>query len=153
MTKSPVFTQSATKRTIAAALSELKKERSWSNADLGDVLGCGEGTVRNRLADDEPNNQMPVHELRRLIAAGELATVNAILADVGAHIEQDGYDTPIDALQAAASASRCTAALIDAAPGGIDAREWRVLLPLLEDEDRRIGCLLAQGRRAVAEGR
>ncbi|WP_145960975.1 hypothetical protein [Sphingosinithalassobacter portus] len=131
----------------------MKRDREWSNSDLADVLGCGEGTVRNRLADDDPANQMPVHELRRLIAAGEGSTVNAILADLGVHIEPDHFGNPTDALQAAAAASRCSVALIEAAPDGIDGKEWAALLPLLEDEERKISALLAEGRRMLAEGR
>ncbi|RYG89544.1 MAG: hypothetical protein EON59_01340, partial [Alphaproteobacteria bacterium] len=119
MTKSRLITQNSTKRTVAAALADLKKLRGWSNSELGEVLGCGEGTARNRLADDEPNNQMPVHELLRLILAGELGAVNAILAEVGVHIEQDQFDTAIDALQVAATSSRSATALIEAAPNGI----------------------------------
>lgn len=144
------FTQSSTKRITAAALADLKRDREWSNTDLGEVLGCGEGTARNRLCDDDPANQMPVHELRRLIAKGEIGTVNAILCDLGVHIEFDTFDTPSDALQAAAASSRCSVALIEAAPDGISKAEWRKLVPLLEDEDRKIGALLIEGRRALA---
>lgn len=150
MTKSCFFTQSCTKRLTASALADLKRRNAWSNADLGDALGGGEGTARNRLCDDEPNNQMTVHELRRLIAAGEIGTVNSILADLGVHVEPDKYETPIDALQAAAASSRCTGALIEAAPDGISRAEWRKLIPLLEDEDRKIGAMLIEGRRALS---
>lgn len=150
----PHFTQSSTKRIVAAALAALKAARQWSNGDLGDALGCGEGTARNRLCDDDTNNQMPVHELRRLIASGELSTVNAIVADLGVHVEPDAPDAPGDPLQAAAASSRCSVALIEAsADGRITDDEWRVLIPLLEDEDRKIGALLAQGRRQLAEDR
>lgn len=150
MMKSRLVTQSSTKRTVAAALADLKKLRGWSNAELGEVLGCGEGTARNRLADDEPNNQMPVHELLRLILAGELGAVNGILSEVGVHVKQDQFDSAIDALQAAAASSRCSVALIEAAPDGISKDEWRALLPLLEDEDRKISALIVAGRRALA---
>lgn len=151
MTKSAHITQSSTKRITAAALAELKRLREWSNSDLGEALGCGEGTARNRLCDDDPNNQMPVHELRRLIAAGEFGTVNSIFADLGVHLEQDVFDTPTDALQAAAASSRCSVALIEAAPDGISKAEWRVLLPLLEDEDRKISAMLVEGRRVLGD--
>lgn len=153
MTKERHFTQSSTKRITAAALADLKRDREWSNNDLGDVLGCGEGTARNRLCDDDPNNQMPVHELRRLIARGEIGAVNSMLSDLGVHVEVDQFDTPADALQAAAASSRCSVALIEAAPDGISNAEWRRLIPLLEDEDRKISALLVQGRRALAGDR
>ncbi|GEM_PF-6883565 len=150
MMKTSALTQSSTKRIVAAALAGLKADRSWSNADLGDVLGCNEGTARNRMADEEPNNQMPVHELRRLIAAGEIGTVDKILHDLGVHIERDDFETPADALKAAACSNRTAAALIEAAPDGISKAEWRVLLPLLEAEDAMRSALLVEGRRALA---
>lgn len=133
MTKPHVITKSDTKRITAAALSEAKARNGWSNADAGDTLGISEGTVRNRLADDEPDkHHMTVYELTRAIAAGELALANKILGDlVGHHVAPNaGVIDAATALDAAGAAASCAAELIAAAADGkIDADEARELLP------------------------
>ncbi len=82
MTKCSLITQSHTKRQTALALAEAKTRNHWSNGDAGDALGCGEGTIRNRLDADDAKNQMTVHELLRSIQADGPHIANSILAIV-----------------------------------------------------------------------
>lgn len=146
-----VLTQTHTKRIAAAALAELKVKNHWSSADLADAMGCADRTVANRLCDEEPNNALTLHELRRLVQAGELGAANAIFADLGVRMDPIDYSTPIDAITASSCSARCTSALIEAAPGGYSVDEWRVLLPMLEQHDATISNLIQQGRRAIAQ--
>lgn len=77
-----LITQSHTKRTTAAAISAAKARNGWSNSDAADALGCCEGTIRNRLDTDAPNNQMTVHELLRSLQSDGRGIANDILAAV-----------------------------------------------------------------------
>jgi hypothetical protein len=150
MTKCGLITHSHTKRRTAAALAALKASRSFSNADMGDAMGCGEGTVRNRLESDDPSHQMTVHELVRLTQALGSSVANAIFADIGHQLVPDVHDSAADALGAAGASARCTAALIEAAPGGIDRAEARRLLPLLEAQDALISGMIVHCRHVLA---
>lgn len=152
MTKAPILTQSHAKRVSAAALSTLKARRDWSNADLGEAMGCGEGTVRNRLDGDSSNNQLTAHELVRLTLADGPAVANALFGEVGFELVPDAHGSAPDALVAASGAARCAAALIERSPDGIDLKEWRELLPLLEDHDRVISAMLRKGRAVLSGG-
>jgi hypothetical protein len=131
MTNCRVLTQSATKRQTAAALAERKAQLGWSNGDAGDVLGCGEGTIRNRLDGDDPKNQMTVHELLRSIQGDDTHIANHIMALVDCAVVRTGKGAAPDALAAAGHSARCAAELIAAAPDGFDTKEARHLLPLV----------------------
>ncbi|NYT43130.1 hypothetical protein HZY97_20310 [Sphingomonas sp. R-74633] len=153
MTKCGLITHSRTKRVTAGALADAKTRNDWSNGDMGDAMGCGEGTVRHRLNADDPSHQMTVHELLRLTQADGPRVANAIFADIQHALVPDVHDTVPDALAAASGAALCASALIEAAPGGIDLVEWRRLLPTLEAHDAVISRLIQIGRAALAEVR
>lgn len=150
MTKCALLTHSHTKRITAAALTAAKARRDWSNGDLADAMGCGEGTIRNRLTDDEPSHQMTVHELRRVTQADGPMIANAIFADLEYQLVPDNPESAIDALTVAHGAANCAAALIEASPGGISVAEWRTLMPILEAQDQRLSSLIQAGRAALA---
>ena len=82
-----LITQSHSKRVVAAAISAAKARNDWSNSDAADALGCSEATIRNRLDEDAPNNQMTVHELLRSIQSDEGRIANDILRDLGFRLE------------------------------------------------------------------
>jgi hypothetical protein len=134
MTKCDLITQSRTKRQTALAISEAKQRNGWSNSDAGDALGCGEGTIRNRLDGDDAKNQMTVHELLRSIQADGPHIANTILAMVDHRAHPITCDSVPDAISAAGTSARCAAELIQAAPGGFDKLEAIGLLPLVEQQ-------------------
>jgi len=152
MTKSLVITQSSTKRLCAAALADAKSRHDWSNQDAGDALGCGEGTIRNRLNTDDVGNQMTVHELRRSLGADGTHIANKILSGDGyLVVPVTAADAP-DAFALAASSSRCTAELIEAAQDGFDFDEATSLLPKVVEQREGLASLEVLLRRTIAEG-
>lgn len=155
MTKAIIITKSATKLATAAALAEAKRRRSWSNADAAEVLGTSEGTVRNRLAEDEPDkHHMTVHELARAIAAGEVPMVNQILTDlVGYHVAPNATSIELpDVLDTAQAAARAAAELIAAAADGeVDAAEADSALPRLVELQAELTGLIEQFRPLAAK--
>jgi len=152
MTKFALITQSDTKRATAAAIQDAKTRRKWSNSDAGDALGCGEGTIRNRLDSDDPGNQMTVHELRRSLRSDGTHIANKILADDGYRVVSTGADSAPDALTVAAMQTRCAAELIDAAPDGIDYEEAKRLLPRVVEQQDSLAALEGMLRRTIAAG-
>ena len=134
MTKCDLITQSRTKRQTALAISEAKLRNGWSNGDAADALGCGEGTIRNRIDADDAKNQMTVHELLRSIQADGPHIANSILAIVDHRVHAIACDNVPDAIAAAGDSARCAAELIAAAPGGFDKNEALALLPLVENQ-------------------
>lgn len=153
MTKSALITQTSTKLATAAALGEAKARRKWSNSDAADALGCGEGTIRNRLEGDDPKNQMTVHELRRSLAADGTHIANRILADDGYRVVSAGCDSAPDALAIAAAQTRCATDLIEAAPDGFDPGEAERLLPGIVAQIDRLSALEGHLRRVISEAR
>lgn len=67
MRNNRTLTKSAAKRAEAAAISEFKHRHAMSNADVGDVMGASDGTVRNRMDADDADKGLTVYELARLI--------------------------------------------------------------------------------------
>lgn len=65
MSRYGIITQNDAKRAFAAAVLQEKDARNLKNPDVGDVLGCGEGTVRNRLDTDRTDHQPLAFELAR----------------------------------------------------------------------------------------
>lgn len=136
-----LITQSHTKKAAASALAEAKARHGWSNTDLGDALGCGEGTIRNRLDTDSPGNQMTVHELLRSIQSDGPAIANRILGEVGYRATPTQAAPDADVLLVASRAALCASELITAAPDGIDPKEAQHLLPLLVDHVAQLTAL------------
>ncbi len=141
MTKRAVITQTNTKRITASAISEAKERNGWSNGDAGDALGCGEGTIRNRLEADDPKHQMTVYELLRSIDADGPHIANRILGAVDFRAMPKGCTSAPDALALAGSQARCAAELIAAVPGGIDRNEAFQLLPLVVTQQASLAAL------------
>lgn len=152
MTKSGLITQTDTKRLCAAAIADAKARNDWSNSDAGDALGCGEGTIRNRLNTDDVGNQMTVHELRRSLRADGTHIANKILTEDGYRVVPTGSEGAPDALTVAAMQTRCAADLIDAAPDGIDFEEAKRLLPRVVEQQDSLASLEAMFRRIIAAG-
>lgn len=150
MTKSALITQSRTKQVTAAALQDAKSRNGWSNGDAGDALGCGEGTIRNRLDGDDAKNQMTVHELLRSIQADGPHIANMILAIVDHRADPVCCDNAPDAIAAAGAAARCAADLIAAAPDGFSKAEARTLLPQIEAQIRQLKGLADHMREVIA---
>lgn len=153
MTKCTLITQSHTKRATAAALAEAKVRNDWSNSDAGDAIGCGEGTIRNRLDADDPKNQMTVHELRRSLQADGAHIANAILADVGYRVTPTGCESAPDALAVAGASARCAAEIITAAPGGFDPDEAKRLLPIVTAQMSELASLESMLRKVLSDDR
>ena len=150
MMKRRIITQSDAKRATATAIDEAKERNRWSNADVGDVLGCGEGTVRNRLNGDDPAHQMSVYELARAIAAGQPEIANHILkALCGHHVAPDCADDAPQALDAAAASAQCAADLIAIAPDGISLAEAKATLPTMVRMQALFAGLEAQMRQII----
>lgn len=150
MTKCALITQSLTKRRTAAALLAAKARREWSNSDMGDALGCGEGTIRNRIDGDDAKNQMTVHELLRSIQADGAHIANDILAIVDHRATPRRCTSAPDAIAAAGAAARCAAEIIEAAPGGFDRSEAVKLLPSIEQEIEALTALADHLREVIA---
>jgi hypothetical protein len=153
MTKFAIITQSHTKRATAAALAEAKARNRWSNSDAADALGCGEGTIRNRLDADDPKNQMTVHELRRSLQADGPHIANAILSDVGFGVVSTECDSAPDALAVAGASARCAAEIISMAPGGFDPDEARRLLPIVTAQKCELAALETMLRKVLSDDR
>jgi len=153
MSKRDLITQTRTKRATAAAIADAKLRNGWSNGDAGDALGCGEGTVRNRLEADDAKNQMTVHELLRSIQADGPHIANAILAVVRCRVATVECENAPDALAVAGASARCAAELIAAAPGGIDPDEARRLLPIVTAQRHELEQLEATLRATLATTR
>lgn len=153
MTKFGLITQSDTKRATAAALADAKRRRCWSNSDAADALGCGEGTIRNRLDADDPKHQMTVHELRRALRTDGPHIANGILADDGYRVVSSACDSAPDALTVAGQQTRCAAELIESAPGGIDFDEAQRLLPMVVAQQDSLSALEGHLRRTINRGR
>jgi hypothetical protein len=152
MTKTTLITQSNTKRLCAAAIADAKERHDWSNRDAGDALGCGEGTIRNRINTDDVGNQMTVHELRRSLAADGTHIANRILSGDGYLVMPVDTAEPADAFAIAASGARCTAELIEAAQDGFVFDEAISLLPKVVEQREGLARLEALLRRTIAEG-
>jgi hypothetical protein len=150
MTTPRTLTQSRAKRVIASALTDAQKRRDWSNADLGDALGCGEGTIRNRTDIDDTGKQMTVYELLRSVAADGTHIANAIFAEVQHQLRPTGCSSAPDAIAIAYEQTRCAAELIAASPGGYDLEEATRLLPMVVDQNARGALLEAELRRIIA---
>lgn len=78
-----ILTQRISKARCADLIRAAKRANGWTNTDAGDAMGCCEGTVRNRLDDDTPKDQMTVYELARLIAACDPKAIGDELAALG----------------------------------------------------------------------
>lgn len=149
------FTKSSAKRVTAAGLAEAKTRNAWSNADAGDVLGISEGTVRNRLCDDEPDkHHMTVFELARAIAHGEISLANYILGKLCHHhvVPLQGASAA-SAIDAAQSCARNAAQMLEAAADGvIDYDEAVALLPGVNQLQAKVGAFEARLRETIAAG-
>lgn len=134
MTKTKLLSQIGTKQIVAEALRDTKKRNGWSNAETGDAMGCGEGTVRNRLDDEDASHQMTVHELRRLIAVDGSTALDSMIADLGYRtIVTDDCQRHADPMTLAAAKARAAADLIAAlSDGNISREEAARLLPQFE---------------------
>lgn len=141
MTKPFLITQTHTKRETAAAIAEAKARNGWSNNDAGDALGCGEGTIRNRMEADDPKNQMTVHELLRSIQADGPHIANRILRSVDYRVVPTSCDSAPDAIAVAGNAARCAAEIITAAADGFDRDEAKRLLPLVVAQQAELAAL------------
>jgi len=151
MTIQRTLTQSRTKLVTADALSDAKKRRGWSNGDAGDALGCGEGTIRNRLDQDDPGHQMTVYELLRSVLADGTHIANAIFDEIDHHLRPHGCASAPDAIEVAYQQTKCAAELIAAAPGGYDLEEARRLLPIVAAQNASGAVLEAQLRAIIAK--
>jgi len=141
MTKCDLITQSRTKRETAAAIAEAKARNEWSNGDAGDALGCGEGTIRNRLDADDAKHQMTVYELLRSIQSDGAHIANRIMRVVKHRLVPTDCSSAPDALAVAGSAARCAAEIITAAPGGFDRDEAKRLLPIVVAQQADLAAL------------
>lgn len=150
MTKSMLITQSSTKRATAAAIAEAKARNDWSNRDAGDALGCGEGTIRNRIDAEDAKNQMTVHELLRSIQADGPHIANRILEGVAYRVLPKSYAAAPDALAVAGGAARCAAEIIAASPGGFDRNEAAKLIPIVVEQQENLAALEQLLRECLA---
>ena len=153
MTNRKLITKSSSKRVTADALGEAKRRNGWSNADLGDAMDCCEGSVRNRLDDEDPKNQMLVHELRRITQSDGPAVANCIFADLNFRLTATASQaTALDALPLAAAKASLVGQLIEAAADNvIDRQEALSLLPQLVDLTNRLVGFKAH-LRAIIDG-
>ncbi|MDH7973707.1 hypothetical protein QH494_16060 [Sphingomonas sp. AR_OL41] len=150
VSKSGFFTHSDTKRVTAAAIVDMQQRRRWSDGDAGDALGCSASTIVNRRNADDPGHQMTVHELRRSLHSDGPHIANRILRDDGFHVVPLVYGEAPDALAMAGKQSRFVAELIAAAPGGLDADEAALLLPMVVEQQADLAALEADLRATIA---
>ncbi len=150
----PPLTQRLAKRVVAEALSRRLDGNNLNNAEGGDILGCGEGTIRNRLDRDDDGKQMTVYELARGIRAWGAAFGTDILDRLaGVRCEANGTDHAPDPI-AFASESACVIAevLKAAADRKFEFDEAKALLPFVDRMDHATTALGNYLRDVIAKG-
>lgn len=129
-----IITQSRAKRAFAEAVLHEKGARELSNHDVGDVLGCGEGTVRNRLDTDSAENQPLAYELSRGIREWGADFGNRFITPLTGYILVPARcDSEADPVRIAAEMGDCLARILTAdADKIIRHAEAKLLLPIVE---------------------
>lgn len=151
---SPPLTQRLAKRIVADALSQQLTAESLNNAEGGDVLGCGEGTIRNRLDRDDDGKQMTVYELARGIRAWGAKFGTAILSKLaGVRCEVIDGDQAPDPIVFAGDMASLIGELLKAAADRIFSYvEAKALLPFVEKLEEGAGALAEHLREVIRKG-